>query len=173
MLPAGVGEDHPTYITWINSSKLSTNVPELTSMWCRYFHILSKILTFHYIRTKLWNQAHNRNRRRLGPFQHRLILSQKCQPFGRKLGEFFKRNRMRHRLLASASILCKKTSSLYCRLRMKASHGSPTCGPILAWIVLVALTYPWDADAKRAKYRKTARYADLKEKLSNQGWDCG
>jgi hypothetical protein len=27
-------------------------------------------------------------------------------------------------------------------------------------------------DAKRAEERKTARYADLKEKLSNQGWDC-
>jgi hypothetical protein len=27
-------------------------------------------------------------------------------------------------------------------------------------------------DAKRAEERKTARYADLKEELSNQGWDC-
>jgi hypothetical protein len=26
-------------------------------------------------------------------------------------------------------------------------------------------------NAKRAKERKTARYADLKEELSNQGWD--
>jgi hypothetical protein len=39
-------------------------------------------------------------------------------------------------------------------------------------IALVELTCPWDTDAKRAKERKTARYADLKEKLSNQGWDC-
>jgi hypothetical protein len=37
---------------------------------------------------------------------------------------------------------------------------------------LVELTCPWDTDAKRAKKRKTARYADLKEELSNQVWDC-
>jgi hypothetical protein len=39
-------------------------------------------------------------------------------------------------------------------------------------IALVELTCPWDMDAKRAEERKTARYADLKEKLGNQGWDC-
>jgi hypothetical protein len=39
-------------------------------------------------------------------------------------------------------------------------------------IALVELTCPWDTDAKRAEERKTARYADLKEELSNQGWDC-
>jgi hypothetical protein len=39
-------------------------------------------------------------------------------------------------------------------------------------IALVDLTCPWDMDAKRAKERKTARYADLMEELSNQGWDC-
>jgi hypothetical protein len=39
-------------------------------------------------------------------------------------------------------------------------------------IALVKLTWPWDTDAKRAKKHKTARYADLKEELSNQGWDC-
>jgi hypothetical protein len=39
-------------------------------------------------------------------------------------------------------------------------------------IALVELTCPWDMDAKRAEERKTARYADLKEELSNQGWDC-
>jgi hypothetical protein len=39
-------------------------------------------------------------------------------------------------------------------------------------IALVELTCPWDTDAKRAKECKTARYADLKEELSNQGWDC-
>jgi hypothetical protein len=39
-------------------------------------------------------------------------------------------------------------------------------------IALVKLTCPWDTDAKRAKERMTARYADLKEELSNQGWDC-
>jgi hypothetical protein len=39
-------------------------------------------------------------------------------------------------------------------------------------IALVKLTCPWDMDAKRAEERKTARYADLKEELRNQGWDC-
>jgi hypothetical protein len=53
-------------------------------------------------------------------------LSQKCWPSGEKLGEFFKRRKTRHGLLVSASILCRETSLLYCRLRMKASHGSPT-----------------------------------------------
>jgi hypothetical protein len=37
-------------------------------------------------------------------------------------------------------------------------------------IALVELT--WDTDAKRAKECKTARYADLKTDLSNEGWDC-
>jgi hypothetical protein len=40
-------------------------------------------------------------------------------------------------------------------------------------IALVELTCPWDTDAKRAEERKTTRYVDLKEVLSNQGWDCG
>jgi hypothetical protein len=44
-----------------------------------YTHLL-EILTFHYTRTQLWNQAHSRCR--LSPFQHRLMLSQKCQPSG-------------------------------------------------------------------------------------------
>jgi hypothetical protein len=39
-------------------------------------------------------------------------------------------------------------------------------------IALVELTCPWDTDAKRAKECKTARYADLKTALSNEGWDC-
>jgi hypothetical protein len=39
-------------------------------------------------------------------------------------------------------------------------------------IALVELTFPWDTDAKRAKERKTARSADLKTALSNEGWDC-
>jgi hypothetical protein len=40
-------------------------------------------------------------------------------------------------------------------------------------IALVELTCPWDTDAERAEECKTTRYADLKEELSNQGWDCG
>jgi hypothetical protein len=56
---------------------------------------------------QLWNQAHICCR--LSPFQHSLILSQKCRPSGEKLGEFFKRRRMRHGLLASVSILCRET----------------------------------------------------------------
>jgi hypothetical protein len=39
-------------------------------------------------------------------------------------------------------------------------------------IALVELTSPWDTDAKKAKEHKTARYADLKIALSNEGWDC-
>jgi hypothetical protein len=39
-------------------------------------------------------------------------------------------------------------------------------------IALVEPTCPWDTDAKRAKEHKTARYADLKTALSNEGWDC-
>jgi hypothetical protein len=44
------------------------------------------------------------------------------------LREFFKRRRMMHGLLPSTGILCKETSLLYCRLRIKASHGSLTFG---------------------------------------------
>jgi hypothetical protein len=36
-------------------------------------------------------------------------------------------------------------------------------------IALVKLTCPGDTDAKRAKERKTSRYADLKTLLSNEG----
>jgi hypothetical protein len=39
-------------------------------------------------------------------------------------------------------------------------------------IALVKFTCSWDTDAKRAKEHKTARYADLKIALSNEGWDC-
>jgi hypothetical protein len=39
-------------------------------------------------------------------------------------------------------------------------------------IASVELTCPWDTDAMRAEGHKTARYAELKEELSNQGWDC-
>jgi hypothetical protein len=31
-LSSGVGGDHPTYSTWVNSSKFSIDIPELTSM---------------------------------------------------------------------------------------------------------------------------------------------
>jgi hypothetical protein len=109
-------------------SSMTLNLKIPSHLRALYTHLL-EILTFHYTRTQLWNQAHNR--RRLSLFQHRLILSQKCRPSGEKLGEFFKRRRTRHRLLESASILCKETSLLYCRLRMKASHGSPICGTLL------------------------------------------
>jgi hypothetical protein len=39
-------------------------------------------------------------------------------------------------------------------------------------IALVKLICSWDTDAKRAEEHKTARYADFKVELSNQGWDC-
>jgi hypothetical protein len=47
-----------------------------------YMHLL-EILNFHYTRTQLWNQAHNRGW--LIPFQHRLILSQKCRREARRV----------------------------------------------------------------------------------------
>jgi hypothetical protein len=72
----------------------------------------------HCSRTQLWNQGHNH--RRLSPFQHRLMLSQKRRPSGMRLGEFFKRRRMRHGLLTSAGILCRETSLLFCRLTWKS-----------------------------------------------------
>jgi hypothetical protein len=40
-------------------------------------------------------------------------------------------------------------------------------------ISLNQLTCPWDTDADKARDHKISRYADLKEELSNQGWDCG
>jgi hypothetical protein len=40
--PSGAGGDYPTNSTWVNASKFSINIPELTSMWRRYFHILFK-----------------------------------------------------------------------------------------------------------------------------------
>jgi hypothetical protein len=40
-------------------------------------------------------------------------------------------------------------------------------------IALVELTCLWKTNAKRAEKRETAKYADLKEELSNQGWDSG
>jgi hypothetical protein len=39
-------------------------------------------------------------------------------------------------------------------------------------IAFVKLTCPWDTDAKMAEEHKTARYADLKTALSNEGLDC-
>jgi DNA-binding NarL/FixJ family response regulator len=39
-------------------------------------------------------------------------------------------------------------------------------------IALVELICTWDTNAKRAEEHKTARYADLKIALSNEGWDC-
>jgi hypothetical protein len=66
------------------SITLSHKIP--SHLRALYTHHL-EILTFHYTCTQLWNQAHNRHR--LSPFQHRLILSQKCRPSGEKLGEFF------------------------------------------------------------------------------------
>jgi hypothetical protein len=93
-----------------------------------YMHNLG-ILTFHCTRTQLWNHAQNRCR--LSPFQHKLTLSQKCQPSGRRSGEFFVRRRMMHGLLTSAAIPCEETSLLCCRLRVRAPLRSHTCGIFL------------------------------------------
>jgi hypothetical protein len=92
-----------------------------------YMHNLG-ILTFHCTCTQLWNQAHNR--RRLRPFQHKLTPSQKCRPSGRRSREFFVR-RMMYGQLASTAIPCKETSLFCCRLRVRASLGSHTCGIFL------------------------------------------
>jgi hypothetical protein len=59
--------------------------------------------------------------------------------------------------------------SLFCRIVVTLRH--PTLYGRFR-IALIELTCPWDTDAKRAEERKTARYAELKEELSNQGWDC-
>jgi hypothetical protein len=63
-------------------------------------------------------------------FQHKLTLSQKCWPSGGRSGEFFVR-RMMHGLLAFAAIPWKETSLRCCRLRVRASLGSHTCGIFL------------------------------------------
>jgi hypothetical protein len=73
------------------------------------------------------------------PFQHKLTLFQKCRPSGRRSGELFVRRRMIHGPLASAAIPCKETSLLCCRLRVRASLGSHTCGIFLV-VFLSSLT---------------------------------
>jgi hypothetical protein len=91
-----------------------------------------------------------------------------------------------------SALVGKSTVELYCELdRLQAPGGESIPGNVMVqaqrpdlviidWsvhgrhrIALVKLTCPWDTDAKRAEERKIARYADLKEELSNQGWDCG
>jgi hypothetical protein len=85
----------------------------------------------------------------------------------------------------------KSTVELYCDLdRLQASGGGSIPADVMVQaqrpdlviidrlahgrhrIALVKLTCPWDTDAKKAEERKTARYADLKTALSNEGWDC-
>jgi hypothetical protein len=51
-----------------------------------YTHLL-EILTFHYTRTQLWNQAHNQ--RRLSPFQHRLNSAPKVSAIRREVRRVF------------------------------------------------------------------------------------
>jgi hypothetical protein len=90
-----------------------------------------------------------------------------------------------------SALVGKRTVELYCDLDgLQAPDGGSILADVMVqaqrpdlvivdWsvhgrhrIALVKLTCPLDTDAKRAKEPKTARYADLKEKLSNQGWDC-
>jgi hypothetical protein len=96
----------------LSSMTLNHKIP--SHLRALYTHIL-EILTFHYTRTQLWNQAHNRNRRRLSSFQHRLILSQKCRPSGEKFGEFFKRKRRRHG--------CSRQQVYYARKPLRSTAG--------------------------------------------------
>jgi hypothetical protein len=56
---------------------------------------------------------------------------QKVSAIRREVGRVFQEEEDKAWLLASASIICRETSLLYCRLRMKASHESPTCGTFL------------------------------------------
>jgi hypothetical protein len=91
-----------------------------------------------------------------------------------------------------SALVGKSTVELYCDLDgLQAPGGGSILADILVQaqrpdlvildrsvhgrhgIALVELTCPWVTDAKRAEERKTARYADLKGELSNQGWDCG
>jgi hypothetical protein len=91
-----------------------------------------------------------------------------------------------------SALVGKSTVELFCDLdRLQAPGGGSISADVMVqaqrpdlvnvdWsvhgrrrIALVKLICPWDTDAKRAEERKTARYADLKEELSNQGWDCG
>jgi hypothetical protein len=91
-----------------------------------------------------------------------------------------------------SALVGKSMVELYCDLNgLQAPHGGSIPADVMVQsqrpdliivdgsvhgrrrIALVELTCPWDTDAKRAEKRKTARYADLKEELSNQGWNCG
>jgi hypothetical protein len=84
------------------------------------------------------------------------------------------------------SVVGKSTVELYCDLDGLQTPGGRSIMVqaqrqdlvIVDWsvygrfrIASVELTCPWDTDAKRAEERKTVRCADLKEELSNQGWD--
>jgi hypothetical protein len=93
-----------------------------------------------------------------------------------------------------SALVGKSTVELYCDLDGLHSMQAPGGRSILADIMvqaqrpdlvvidrslhgrhriaLVELTSPWDTDTKRAKERKTTRYADLKIALSNEAWDC-
>jgi hypothetical protein len=65
------------------------------------------------------------------PTQAESQKSQKCLPSGRSSREFFVKRRIMHGPLASAAIPYKETSLLCCRLRVRASLGSHTCGIFL------------------------------------------
>jgi hypothetical protein len=90
-----------------------------------------------------------------------------------------------------SALVGKSTVELYCDLDgLQATEGGSIPADVMVQaqkpdhvivdqsvhgrrrIVLVELTCPWDTDVKRAKERKTARYADLREELSKQGRDC-
>jgi hypothetical protein len=90
-----------------------------------------------------------------------------------------------------SALVGKSTVELYCDLDGLQALGGRSIPAdvmvqaqrpdlvIIDWLVhgrhriaLAELTCPWDTDAKRAEECKTARYADLKTALSNQGWDC-
>jgi hypothetical protein len=103
---------------------LNHKIPSLLSALCM---LNLGILTFHCTHTQLWNQA---------PLQVEPIPTQadsvpKVLAMRKEVRRVFVRRRMMHGPLASVAILCKETSLLCCRLRVRASLGSHTCGIFL------------------------------------------
>jgi hypothetical protein len=121
---------HPINLLSLNPPWQSMTLNYKIPSYLRVLYMQNlRILTFHCTGTQLWNQVHNH--RRLSPFHHKLTLSQKCRPSGRRSGKFFVKKRMMHGLFVSAATSCKETSLLSCRLSVRASLGSHTSGNFL------------------------------------------
>jgi hypothetical protein len=66
---------------------------------------------------------------------------------------------------------CRPRVAARFRLTSWCRHRDRTLSSLIGRIALVKLTCPWDTDAKKAVEPKTARYADLKTALRNEGLD--